>query len=399
MFECQILTAGSGFSQYGNQAQTGGTLTITLATAESAVEADVLGMRIIIISGEGTGQYGYVYSYNSATKLCTVYRESDGLPGWDHIEPGTPSNPLLTAGTRYRIEPRVEFSPPPYSAEAISLTSANSWAAAAYGETSDIFTNITGDNGTGSTVEVIPAPARFTVIKTGRTYSVTLSDGGAGYAVGDTITLSGDDVGGTIIEHDIVLTVTDVSDDSTNSVLVFSIADDSLIAASGKFILTPASGHFGRYSSDGATWISFDLPSDGNWKCLAAGNNKFVAIANGTGSAAVSSNGLDWVSASLPSRNWNGVAYGKPSTTSTGVFVAVAGNLNAAAYSTTGNTWTSSTMPTVGDSTLNEWVDVAFGNVPTASPNILKLTFKKSFIIYLLSSFRCVIFELSYRNF
>jgi len=362
MFECQILTAGSGFSQYGNQAQTGGTLTITLATAESAVESDVLGMRIIIISGEGTGQYGYVYSYNSATKLCTVYRESDGLPGWDHIEPGTPSNPLLTAGTRYRIEPRVEFSPPPYSAEAISLTSANSWAAAAYGETSDIFTNITGDNGTGSTVEVIPAPARFTVIKTGRTYSVTLSDGGAGYAVGDTITLSGDDVGGTIIEHDIVLTVTDVSDDSTNSVLVFSIADDSLIAASGKFILTPASGHFGRYSSDGATWISFDLPSDGNWKCLAAGNNKFVAIANGTGSAAVSSNGLDWVSASLPSRNWNGVAYGKPSTTSTGVFVAVAGNLNAAAYSTTGSTWTSSTMPTVGDSTLNEWVDIAFGN-------------------------------------
>jgi hypothetical protein len=362
MFECQILTAGSGFSQYGNQAQTGGTLTITLATAESVTEAAILGMRIIIISGEGTGQYGYVQAYNEGTKLVTVYRESDGLPGWDHIEPGTPSNPLLTAGTRYRIEPRVEFSPPPYSAEAISLTSANSWAAAAYGETSDTFTNITGDNGTGSTVEVIPAPARFTVIKTGRTYSVTLSDGGAGYAVGDTITLSGDDVGGTIIEHDIVLTVTDVSDDSTNSVLVFSIADDSLIAASGKFILTPASGHFGRYSSDGATWISFDLPSDGNWKCLAAGNNKFVAIANGTGSAAVSSNGLDWVSASLPSRNWNGVAYGKPSTTSTGVFVAVAGNLNAAAYSTTGNTWTSSTMPTVGDSTLNEWVDVAFGN-------------------------------------
>ena len=362
MFECQILTAGSGFAQYGNQAQFGGTLSITLASAETVVEADILGMRIIIISGEGTGQYGYVQAYNPSTKLCTVYRESDGLPGWDHIEPGTPSNPLLTAGTRYRIEPRVEFSPPPYSAEAISLASANAWAAAAYGETSETFTAVTGELGTGTTVEVTPAAAEFTVIKTGRTYSVTLSDGGAGYAVGDTITINGDDVGGTILEHDIVLTVTDVSDDSTNSVLAFSIADDSLIAASGKFILTPSSGHFGRYSLDGATWTNFDLPSDGNWKCLAAGNNKFVAIANGTGSAAVSSTGVDWVSTSLPSRNWNGVVYGKPSTTSTGVFVAVAGNLNAAAYSTTGSTWTASTMPTVGDSTLNEWVDIAFGN-------------------------------------
>ena len=362
MFECQILTAGSGFAQYGNQAQFGGTLSITLASAETVVEADILGMRIILISGEGTGQYGYVYSYNPSTKLCTVYRESDGLPGWDHIEPGTPSNPLLTAGTRYRIEPKVEFSPPPYLAEELSLTSANAWAAAVYGETSETFTAVTGELGTGTTIEVTPAAAEFTVIKTGRTYSVTVSDGGAGYAIGDDITIDGADIGGISGENDITISVLTVSDDSTNSVLTFTFTDDTLIAASGKFILTPASGHFGRYSLDGATWESFDLPSDGNWKCLAAGNNKFVAIARGTGSAAVSSNGVDWQSASLPSRNWNGTAYGKPSTTSTGIFVAVAGNLNAAAYSTTGETWTSSTLPTIGDSTLNEWVDIAFGN-------------------------------------
>jgi hypothetical protein len=61
------------------------------------------------------------------------------------------------------------------------------------------------------------------------------------------------------------------------------------------------------------------------------------------------------------SRNWNGVAYGKPPGVSTGVFVAVAGNLNSAAYSTNGTTWFTSTMPTFGDSTLNEWVDITFG--------------------------------------
>jgi len=362
MFECQILSIGAGFSQYGNQAQLGGTLTITLATAETVTEAEILGMRIILISGEGTGQYGYVYSYNDATKLCTVYRESDGLPGWDHIEPGTPPNPLLTAGTRYRIEPRVEFSPPPYSATTITLSSANSWSAAVYGETSETFIEVTGSLGTGTTIDINPGFAEFTVIKTGRTYSVTLTAGGAGYQVGDVITIDGADVGGISAEHDIDIRVTDVSDDSTNSVLAFVINDDTLIAASGKFIISPSSGHFARYSSDGETWTSFDLPADGNWKCLAAGDNKFVAIVNNSSDAASSTNGVDWTLRSMPaSRLWNGVAYGKPSTVSQGIFVAVAGNLNSAAYSANGTSWTSSTMPTFGDSTLNEWVDITFG--------------------------------------
>jgi hypothetical protein len=242
------------------------------------------------------------------------------------------------------------------------LSTDEAWAAAAYGETSQTFTNVTSSNGTGTTVEILPAQARFTVIKTGRTYSTLVTDGGAGYAVGDTITINGEDVGGTTLEHDIVLTVTDVSDDSTNSLISYIVADDTLIAASGKFILTPSSGHFGRYSSDGDTWTSFDLPIDGNWKCLATGDNKFVAISSGSADAASSINGVDWTIRSMPSsRNWSGVVYGKLSTVSQGVFVAIASNLNSAAYSINGTTWSSSSLPVFGDSTLNEWVDIAFG--------------------------------------
>ena len=362
MFEMQVLSPGSGFEVRGNQSITGNTTSITLATAESATEAEILGKRIIIISGEGTGQYGYVQSYNSGTKLCSVYRESDDQPGWDHINPGTPSRTLLTTGTRYRIEPRPIFSVPPYTATSITLATANSWAAAIYGETSQTFAGISGTLGTGVTIEVTPATALFTVIKSGRTYAVTVSNGGAGYAVGDTIVIDGGDVGGTSGEHDISLTVTGISDDSTNSIVAFENEDDTIIADSGKFIIVPSAGHFGRYSSNGETWTSFDLPTDGNWRCLAAGDNKFVAIANASSNAAYSTNGVDWTTATgLSSRNWNGVAYGKPVNVSAGVFVAVAGNLNSAAYSTNGTTWTSSTMPTVGDSTLNEWVDIAFG--------------------------------------
>jgi hypothetical protein len=47
---------------------------------------------------------------------------------------------------------------------------ANSWASAVYGETSGTFTGVTGSVGTGTTVDVLPAAAEFTVIKTGRTY-------------------------------------------------------------------------------------------------------------------------------------------------------------------------------------------------------------------------------------
>jgi hypothetical protein len=362
MFEMQVLSPGSGFEVRGNQAITGNTTSITLATAENATAEEIIGKRIIIISGEGTGQYGYVQAYNPSTKLCTVYRESDDQPGWDHINPGTPSRDTMTTGTRYRIEPRPIFSEPPYTAEVVTLATANSWAAAVYGETSEVFTAVTGGAGTGTVVEVTPANAVFTVTKTGRTYSATITSGGAGYAVGDNIVIDGADIGGISNEHDLTITVIDISDDSTNSVLAFTISDTTPIAASGKFVIVPNTGHFGRYSSNGETWTSFDLPTDGNWRCLVAGDNKFVAIANGSSNSAYSSNGVDWTASSgLSSRNWNSVAYGKPPGVSTGVFVAVAGNLNSAAYSTNGTTWTASSMPVFGDSTLNEWVDITFG--------------------------------------
>lgn len=362
LFTIQMLDNGAGFSQTGNQAQTGNTTSITLATAETVTEPEILGKRIIIISGEGTGQYGYVQAYNEITKVVTVYKESTGTIGWDHVLPGTPTTTLLTSGTRYRIEPRVTFNEPPYTCEETGLPATREWASATYGETSGTFTNVSGTAGTGETIEVVPAAALFTVTKTGRTYSVVITDGGAGYAAGDTITISGSQVGSIDIEHDIVITVDTVSNDSTNSILTYSIADDSLIADSGKFILLPANHDGGLYSSDGEDWESLTMPSAGNWKCLAAGNNRFVAIRNASNAAAYSLNGVDWTASSMPSsRNWNSVAYGKPSGVSNGVFVAVAGNLNSAAFSTNGVTWTASTLPTFGDSTLNQYVDITFG--------------------------------------
>ena len=362
MFECQTLTSGSGFSQYGNQAQLGGTTSIVLATSENIDEVDILGMRVIIISGVGTGQYGYVSSYNPATRLLAVKRETDDQPGWDHILPGTPASTLLTSGSRYRIEPRITFSAPAYSATEV-ITTAFETAALIYGETSQTFIGVSGTLGAGEVIGGAPAAATFTVEKINRSYEVSLTTGGAGYAIGDIITISGADVGGTSGEHDITLTVVTTTDDSTNSILTFT-ADTTNIATSGGFVATPLTGHFGRFSIDGATWTATVLPESGaaNWKCLASGDNKFVAISSGSSIAASSTNGIDWVTRAMPaSRDWNGVVYGKPSTSDTGIFVAVSGNLNAGAYSINGTSWTSTTLPDGNDSTLNEYVDIAFG--------------------------------------
>lgn len=352
---------GGGYSVQQNNAQPhstpGGDLTsITIASNDANAESDYVGKRIIITSGTGTGQYGYITAYNTITKVVSVSRDTDNQPGWDHVIPGRPIAPILDTTTRYRIEPRVTFTSPEYSAVERSVNVTNTWNEIAYGEITATFLDVAGDAGTGVVIEddgLVAVTASFDVIQNGRTYTVTLNNPGAGYSVGDVITLEGDALGGLTPENDIVITVTGTTDDSTNQITTF---DFDGFGHSGKFIGAPASGNQGVYSTDGDTWTAFDYPSSGNWKCLATGNNRFVAIRKGSNAAASSLNGIEWTARTMPSsRDWNAVVYGNDR------FVAVAGNLNSGAYSFNGTSWVSMTLPTVGDSTINEWVDVTYG--------------------------------------
>ena len=59
-----------------NQAQAGNTQTITIASNDQNTFATYSGMRIIITSGTGVGQYGYVAYYDAVGKVVTVGRES-----------------------------------------------------------------------------------------------------------------------------------------------------------------------------------------------------------------------------------------------------------------------------------------------------------------------------------
>ena len=104
---------GSSYLQVEGNAQDGGTTggNIMLSGADVNAFANYDGMRLVIISGAGAGQYGYITAYNNdATKLCVVAKESDNAAGWEHFTGATIVAPDATS--RYRIEPRVTISAP-----------------------------------------------------------------------------------------------------------------------------------------------------------------------------------------------------------------------------------------------------------------------------------------------
>jgi len=358
-----VQIGGGGYVVVQNNAQTGGATSITIASNDPNEESNYLGMRIILTSGPGTGQYAYITGYNNVTKVVQVARESDDQPGWDHVVPGKSATVPLTTGTTYRIEPRVIFSAPQYSATEITVPTNTTWTDIAYSDTTETYTNLTAGPGTGTVVGddgLVPIEAVFNVTKVGRNYTITVVNPGAGYEFGQELVISGDQLGGTTPLNDLTIIVREVTEDSTNSIVIaeqqtFGTGEDNE-AASGRFVAISSGGSAGVYSADGENWEQFNMPTSGNWKAIAGGNNRFVAIRNGSNLAASSLDGITWTSHTMPaSRNWNAVVYGG------GIFVAVAGNLDSGAISTNGTTWTATTLPDIGDSTFNEWVDIAYG--------------------------------------
>lgn len=114
---------GSGFINVQTYAQAGSTTgTITLNPGDSNVQSTYLGMRLVVISGKGAGQYGYIQAYDANTKIATIYKETDSTQGWDHFFPGSELFTLDTT-SQYSIEPRVVIAAPSSGTRAIARVS------------------------------------------------------------------------------------------------------------------------------------------------------------------------------------------------------------------------------------------------------------------------------------
>lgn len=342
IFECQVLSKGSSYIIRGFNAQTGDSTSITLGTNDDSEQAEILGTRIIIIAGDGTGQYGYVYAYNENNKQVTVYRESDDTPGWDHVVPGYPIKSVLTGTARYRFEPRPIFSHPGFNATEYNLPTDNLWGALTYGETEEDYLGIITDKGL----------ALFNVKKVGRTYTVTKAFSGSGYIVGEVLTILGSQIAANDFEHDVKITVTavGVNGDITN----FTYKG---LGISGRFLLFSLNGDTIYVSREGEGWTGALLPIVGEWRCVASGNNRFVALKYNSDQSVYSKDGVNWTESELPStNNWKACAYGGE------IFLAISSNQDAGAFSEDGGeTWTFTELPSIGDSTFNEWVDITYG--------------------------------------
>jgi hypothetical protein len=124
---------GNSYYTSLNVAQSGTSVgTIVISASDTNTFATIGGMRIVVTSGLGAGQYGYIAAYNSSTKTATIYSEATGTQGWDNMYAGTPATNLDNS-SRYIIEPRVTVTGPGFSVAGGSLQQSAYWTNAVYG--------------------------------------------------------------------------------------------------------------------------------------------------------------------------------------------------------------------------------------------------------------------------
>ena len=345
---------GGGFLVVEANCQAGDTNTITLSQTDDNEFSDYENMRIWIVSGPGTGQYGYIQAYDDTTKIATIYKDSTNTVGWDHIMPGTPSETSFTTNTRYRIEPRIIYSHPGYTKTTVNNPNGRDFKDIVWGLDQRSYTGLQASETPGGTTDgVTVQTATFTITVGGYNYGASITGAGAGYAVGDTITFLGTALGGATPANDVTITVDSVSDDSTNSIVTFSVSGT---AKAGRWVAV-ALPNYVMHSTDGENWIEGNLPSVGTWGHVAAGKNTFVALrTDGTSKYAYSSDGVTWTDQDFPvSGSWGGIVFGG------GRYMVFDTNSNTVLWSENGLSWTQQTIPDSGDSTTPQWQAITFG--------------------------------------
>lgn len=360
-FDDSATVGGSGYTQQQGfcQFNTNGATAISLSNNDSTqIDTDYIGQRVIIIAGPAAGQYAQIETYNTTTKEATVVRESDGEPGWDHVIAGTPPLDTLDTNNQYRVEPRVDVDQPPFEQEYEDLPIDRTYTDSEYGEITQSFTGISLPIGSQNDEEVVDVAATIDVDKIGRDYEATLVDGGAGYVVGDVFTIPGTNFDGTSPDNDLIVEITEVTDDSTNSVVAFETKGTG---RQGRLV-NIANPNFSLYSDDGRNYTQTLLPFAGTFNTIVSGNNRFIAVAELEDRIAFSLDGETWQEKSLPeAQNWSDAAFGQDK------FVIISNNSNTIAYSDNGESWQLAEIPedtdsdSTADSTVSAYEYLAYG--------------------------------------
>ena len=346
---------GQGLINIGNNAQGGDAFSIQIAQSDDNDISVYEGCRIIITSGTGVGQYGYITGYTLASKTLTVSNERTGLPGWGHINEGTPIEAALTPSTVYRIEPRVTFSPPPTVIDlSFQIDNNYNWIDAASGNDKLVVVssdqNCASWDGTSWSFQTLAGSFTVKRMKFGGGYFMAVGDG-------DEIHYGTDGTNWTAVSKP----------GTTDNV--------GLAYGNGTWVSVESSGTGGMYSTDdGQNWTTLVLPASASYVGVAHGSGKFVAIASDTNTVAVADDAtLTWTTATIPGFQdstqplWSDITYGNNR------FVAVSSDREALAYSFNGTDWYLTDLPFDADYkrvTYGQGVFMAFSTLGGADSRV-----------------------------
>ena len=354
------IPGGFDYQFVSNTAQGGSDTSITLAQADVKTEADYIGMRIVIQSGKGVGQYAEIAGYDEVSKVVTPSKESDGSLGWDHFNPGWPIETTLDETTRYSIEPRVDVDELPfvssiYAAGSISNNTysfiATDGAQKLLVVPSDLgdehaYSSDAGSNWSNA-VSALNASATTTgVVYTGQEFIITTnldvrytSSGGSLTSFSSANSPSGNYLGvATDGAGNVILTMDDgdvsySSNHGSSYTTVTAIAGKPAYG-NGKFIIVADNGDIAYSTDDGASWTTTSSAVSARaWNEMTYGNGRFVAISAADNVVARSFDGITWYESTIESdQTLNRVSYGA------GTFLA-SGGTTGVALSTGADVW------------------------------------------------------------
>jgi hypothetical protein len=347
-----VLSGGFGYQFVTNNAQGGNLTTIQLAQSDIGTSFNYTGMRIVIQSGLGVGQYGYISSFDTNSKICVIRRETDNEIGWDHLKPGWPIESVLDSTTKYIIEPRVVANEPEFTVSSFDIGSTRNWKYITYG---DKFVAVTegGPFENGYVSSSVNGETNWSEVSLGSEYTISgIVWTGQKYIIArsqfqfsdtDSVLTSSNASSWSIVTLPITGAWTGIASNKNGTVVMISNTQDVV------------------YSTDhGENWTASSIGGTDIWAAITFGNGKFVAI-NFNGDVASSIDGDTWTitSSAVPQKPWTEITYGN------GKFVAVStidtGDIDSSVtYSFDGTTWYTDEVSDF-DSSANEFTNIVYG--------------------------------------
>ena len=332
---------GSSYLFATNTAQSGTNKIIVLAGSDVNLRSSYLGVRIVVSSGTGVGQYGYIAEYEYASKTVTV---------------GLERQPQVSATQTFSIGNLIQLS----SASHLSLGDPIVFVGTKYGNIVDytIYYVKTIDTSTNRiTISALPdISTTFGLVNGvptgGNAAMVVHCVGWQHFVEGTAILALLDTSSNYFIEPRLTFSSPGFSTSSTT--LPANRQWTSIASNANRYVAVALDTAATAYSTNGTTWLAGALPSSALWTKIKYVGGVFMAFASG-GQAARSTDGISWSAMTMSTTaEWRDVAYGLVG--SVGTWLAVAGGGNKAAKSTDGVTWSAFNLPEGAD-----WNAVVYG--------------------------------------